>query len=784
MLDDLKFALKRLRHSSGFVIVAVLTLAVVVGANTAILSVADAVLFRPLPFKDPDRVFLMQVMDKKTGRKFTSFSNQFVDAINERHTGLSDVALFGRSPSVLAETPEGAESVPTLAISANFLTVLGVNAGQGRVFAANDTPGRTAMLTDRSWKNRFGADPGVVGRTVTFGDKSFDVIGVLPAAFAFGSVSSMAGRPEIVTLMAPVPRGAAGGTFHPIVRLEPDVTRQQAQDQMQAVIAPVSAVVPQLATQMPTLDDVRSTVYPIGRDVMRFLFAAALLVLLLGCANLANMLLARGRRFERDTAVRAALGASRVRVVRPLLIEAVLIGVAGSALALIVTSLGFDALLRQVPAAAYGRANVGVDLRVVIMGFALGLGGGLLFAAVPALRSVRLDVLALLQGRNRGSRSQWKLGRPMIAVQAALAVVLVFGAAIAVRAFVSVLRTPLGFDPTSVVSVIFAPPRGTTDLVGFYRRVIDQVSARPDVMAIGATGTPPLGFNTPYSGIVRPGTKDTIASVVHTTPGYFEAIGVRPSSGRTLQWSDAAERGAVITEDAARAIFSSLAVVGQTIDAGTEGIVRVVGVVPAPRIDLGATTPPVPYVHVFPAGRAAPLFLSVKVRTRDENTLRDIKRDFVSQLSGVPVTATWWDEDIASIRELRDPRFQALVLGSFAAIAIGLTGLGIFGIVSFLVASRTREMGIRLAVGAKPAKLVTMMVRQSIVPVAVGLAAGLFSARYAARWAESRFVKLDTSDPWPLVIAGAVVIAATLLAAYAPARRAARVDPTIVLRAE
>ena len=784
MLDDLKFALKRLRHSPGFVIVAVLTLAVVVGANTAILSVADAVLFRPLPFKDPDRVFLMLVMDTKTGRKYTRVDTRFIEAIDSRHTGLGPVALFDFGPRVVAETPEGAESVPTLEISANFLTVLGVSAVRGRVFGANDAPGRTAMLTHRSWKNRFAGDDSIVGRTITLTDKSFDIIGVLPSDFSLGSVSSFAGRPEIVTLMAPDPPGTPGGYFHPIARLEPGVTREQAQAQMEAVLAPLYEAEPPLATSVPSLEDIRTTIFPVGRDVMRFLFAAALLVLLLGCANLANMLLARGRRFERDTAVRTALGAGRLRVVRPLLMEAVLIGIGGAGLALIVTSIGFDALLRQVPTAAYARTNVGVDLRIVFMGLALGLCGGLLFAVVPALRALRLDVLALLQGRHRGSRSQWRIGRPMIGLQVALAVVLVFGAAIATRAFVSVISTPLGFDPANVVEIGIVPPRDTKDVPSFYRRILESLAARPEVIAAGATGSPPLSGAMGWSSITRPGTKESIASVVHALPGYFEVLGVRPSTGRTLQWSDAGERGAVVTEAAARALFGEQPPLGQTIDAGPEGVLRVIGVVSALRDDMAADAKPALQVYVIPAGRTSFMNVFVKVRSHDEGTLRAIRKDLSARIPGVPAVTTWWSEGLASIGQVRNPRFQALVLGSFATIAIGLTGLGIFGIVSFLVASRTREMGIRLAVGAKPAALVTMMVRQSIVPVAMGLAAGLFSAKYAARWAESRFVKLDTSDPWPLVIAGVVVIAATLIAAYAPARRAARVDPTIVLRTE
>jgi putative ABC transport system permease protein len=785
MLDDLKFALRRLRHSPGFVVVAVLTLAVVVGANTAILSVADAVLFRPLPFRDPDRVFLMQILNQKTGTRSTRFDNAFIDAINDRHPGVGAVGIFEPGPRVVTDGPDGAEAVPTLAVSANYLDVLGVSATRGRVFALGDTPGRAAMLTDASWRSRFGGDPNVVGRSVTVGNTAFDIIGILPQGFSFASSSFFAGRPEIVTLMAPVPPGTTGGVFHPVVRLEPGETREQAQAQMDAVVTSARAAKPQLAGQTPFLENIRETIYPVGRDVMRFLFAAAVLVLLVGCANLANMLLARGRRFERDTAVRTAMGASRLRVVRPLLMEAVLIGVAGSAVALLVTALGFDALLRQVPTAAYGGAPVGLDSRIVLMGLALGIGGGLLFSVVPALRSARLDVLALLQGRHRGSRSQWRIGRPMIAVQVALAVVLVFGAAIATRAFVSVVRTPLGFDPENVVRVQAAPPRGTTDIGGFYRRVVEYLASRPDVSLAGASGTPPLSGQAGWSSIVRPGTKERLASLVHTLPGYFETLGVRPSAGRTLQWQDAGTGGAVITEGAARALFGDEPPLGRTIDAGElGGQLRVVGVVPAPRDRMDAESDVVAHVHMIPTGRTTVFSVFAKVKHRDSELLRGLRRDLGVLAPGVPVGVTWWVDGIGALSAMRDPRFQALVLGSFATIAIGLTGVGVFAIVAFLVANRTREMGIRLAIGAEPRALVRLMVGQAIVPVVVGLAVGLVSAKYAARLAESRFVKLDTSDPWPLVIAGVVVLVATLLAALAPARRAARVDPTIVLRAE
>jgi len=782
MLEDLKLAFRRLRHSPGFVAVATLTLAVVVGANTAILGVADAVLFRPLPFTDPDRVFLLQILNQPGGTRSTRFDNAFIDAINQHHQGVGEVGIFGGGPRVIADGPDGPEQVSTMGVAAGYLRVLGVAAARGRTFADGDTPGRSAMLTYGAWRDRFGGAADVVGRTVTIGTSAFDIVGVLPPAFNPATGTFFSGRPEVVVLMAPVAAGKPGGTFHPVVRLEPGVTREQAQAEMQSVAAHAYATDPKLSSQTPLLEDIRETIYPVGRDVMRFLLAAAALVLLVGCANVANMLLARGHGYERETAVRSALGASRSRIVRPLIFEALIIGSVGAVLAVLLTAAGFSALLEQVPSAAYGNARVGIDLRVGLMSLALGLAGGVVFAVMPAMRAARVDVLAILQSRVGRARTPWRAGRVLLAGQVALAVVLVLGAAIAARAFVSVLRTPLGFDPDRVVQLDVAAPRGTTDFAGHYRRVVDQLAARPDVVAAGATGTPPMGGWGAWSGIVRPGTKERIASLVHTYPGYFEAIGAAPVAGRTLRWEDAGT-GVVLTEGAARAIFGDAPALGQIVDTGGTGALRVVGIVPAQRMSLADDVAALTHAHTVPAGRTSLAVVYAKMRARDESVLRTLRRDLAGVASGSPISARWWTDSLASGSSFRDPRFQAMVLGSFAAIAIGLTALGVFGIVAFLVASRRREMGVRLAIGAEPRALVRLMVWQALVPVGVGLAAGLLSANWAARWAESRFVRLDTSDPWTLVIAAAVVIAATTLAALVPARRAARIDPTVVLKA-
>jgi len=274
------------------------------------------------------------------------------------------------------------------------------------------------------------------------------------------------------------------------------VTREQAQAQLDALARAVRRRDPTLGAEMPVLDPVRSVMFPVGRPVMRYLLAASILVLLIGCANLANMFLARAKRRERDLGVRAALGASRIRLLRPLVFEAVIIGLAGAALALVVTEVSFDALLRHVPPVAYGAAAVGVDARVVVLGLTLGAATGALFAAVAALRASRVDVLALLQRRMaRASGVSRRFGRPLIAAQVALALVLVFGAALTTRAFITVLQVPLGFTPENVVTIRVLPPRSEgVSPPRFYARLIERLASHPDVLA---AGPPRLSRSTP-----------------------------------------------------------------------------------------------------------------------------------------------------------------------------------------------------------------------------------------------------------------------------------------------
>jgi predicted permease len=781
-------AWRRLRHAPGFAIAAIVTLAIAVGANTAILSVADAVLFRPLPYQDADRVFVIQMMQRSTGRQFTRVDYADLRLIDERHTGLSATELLGAGPAVRISTPDGVRSVSTIAATPSYFSLLGVRPVRGRLFTEHDAngSGRPVLLSYSSWRQRFGGDESIVGRTITLGTSTFDVVGVLPADFIFPVGAAYAGKPELIGVLPRPAATATGGTFQPIVRLASGVTREQAQAELDVLAADATRGDPKRAGSMPYLNDVRSRLYPTGRPVMQFMIAAAGLVFLLGCANLANMLMARSRSRERETAVRTALGADRLRVVRPLVFEALLIGATGAAVAVGVTAFIFEALMEHVPPIVYGNAPVGVDARVTVIGLALGVLGALVFAAVPAWRTLRLDVQAIIQNRHRRrGASSHRTGRPMVVVQVALAVMLVFGAVVAARAFVSILRLPLGFEPDNVITLLFMPPQGTKDPQSFYVDAVERIRQRPDVVAVGAAGTIPFDGAAFDEGVRMPGPPEVSAGIAHVLPGYFETLEIPLRRGRLLHWDDIRSHpaAAVLSETAARVLFPNVEPLGQVFDNGRGRTLHVVGVVADVRKSIGEREDE-PAVYAIPGAVARRLILVVKLRTRNEATVAEIRRTVATLNPSTGISTAWWTDSIRNVTSFRNPRFQTVVLSSFAIIALTLTAVGVFGVVAFLVVARNREMGIRVAIGANPQSLVRLMVRQALVPVGLGLTIGLLATRWLAQFAESQLYQVETNDPVTLAGAAVTVLAAAITAAYVPARRASRVDPVLVLRTE
>jgi putative ABC transport system permease protein len=796
MLHDAILALRRLRNAPSFTVVAIVTLALAIGANTATFSVADVVIFRPLPYANPEHVYVLQLRNAKSEERSRAVPFEYLQLIDEHHRGLGEVGLRGPTMMTIHGADHEAEWMETLAVTPSYFRVLGVRAVLGRLFDNGDAadPGRAAVLSYETWQRRFAGDENIVGRAVKLGTRTRLIIGVLPRDFVFPATSlqfqfSPTGRPEYLTVARPLARDSGATslarrfTDDAIVRLERGVTREQAEAEIEALVAPSRARRRQ-GNDTVVLESPRAVLFPAGRPIMSFLVAAAALVLLIGCGNLASLLLARTGRREREIALYAALGATPLRIVRPIFFETLIVGIAAALLSLVVTALTFDLLLRQVPATAYGSAAVRLDMRVGVFTMALGILGGFVFALAPAWRSALLDVQPTLsEGHAHARRRRRASGYPTIAAQVALSMVLVSGAAIAARAFVSVLRVPLGFSPDGLIA-IYVRPEGSSnpDLFHFYERAVETLARRADVIAAGAgSAIPTDGFGRAEAVEVSHG--QPAVDILYVLPGYFETLGVRLVRGRLLTGKDIRSDLVVLSESAADTLFPDQDPIGAVVRGKQGRQLTVVGVVGDVQRSLSLELSPPAYV-IPPEDMTRGMTIVARMRRRGPDTLEAVRREIVALAPETPVTAVWWSDSIDRLPPYRNSRFQTLVLGTFAGLALALTALGVFSSMALTVAARTREMGVRLALGATPVSLVNLVVRQAATPVVAGIILGLIAAHWLRRIAEAHLFKVDVRDPFMMAAAAITVAAAAFVAAYWPARHASRVDPIVVLRAE
>jgi len=791
MLNDLASALRKAATAPLSTSLAVATLALALGANSAVFSIADAVLFRPLPYAEPGRLYLLETLNRQTGRYLPIVSPESMEALQEADL-FEGVARKGPFSLIVEQGADGAEHVGIMAVAPDYFDVLGVRPRLGRLFDARDAdePGRRVVLTFASWQQRFGADETVIGRSAVINGERRDIIGVLPRGFVFPATAipplalEVWPKYEYITT-EPASALMRGAVVEPVVRLGRGVTRDQAQARIDAVassVTPAGAA----ADGVPVLVDLRTEIFPTGQPVMRLLLVASAFVLLLGCVNLAHLLLTRTHARVHEVAVRAALGAGRWRLMRPIVLEAVVIGVAAAVVALVVTSLTFDALRRQVPALAYGDASVGVDWRVGLLTVTLGVLSGVAFGAVPAWLLAGSDLQTSLARRGRqAARPHRAFGRATVALQTALATVLVTGAVVATRNLVAVLSSPLGFSPQNVMAIDARPPfRDRAAVAAFCQQVVQALAERRDVASAGATSDLPLvSYIAPGGDAVQTTGGDAIANV-SVLPGYFETVGIRIVRGRTFTWRDtsADARAAIVSESASRALFEGMDPLGRTVATKDGRELDVIGVVADVRTSPNDQPPPLAYTIL--GGRLRRPKFVARMRAPVDTAPAEIRRAVNAMANDMPVTTAWLTDAIDSLAEYRTPRFQTLVLGTFATLAILLTVLGVFGVVSALVTSRTHELGVRLALGATRSSVVGLMLRYTVAPAVVGVAVGVGSGWLLGRVAEAHLSGFEVGGPGAFVAGAAVAVATAFLSAYVPARRAGRLDPTALLRVE
>ena len=796
---DLRYALRGLRASPGFTAVAVLTLAMGIGASTTIFSVANAVLLRPFPYHEPDRIVRLYETNPTTDTFGISEPN-YLDWV-ERVRGLSQLAAFtGGNLTLLGDGDP--EQLNTMAGTPSLFPLLGVRQLVGRVFneqeAKPGAPARVVVLSYAFWQTRFGADPQVVGRTMNLDGTSYEVIGVMPPEFVFP------GNPVLWEPLAPSATLSRGETprgdrrLGVLGRLAPNVTMARARDELQSVARDLARQYPETNREWGA--NVTSLEEWLIGDALRMrvqvLLVAVGLLLLMACVNVANLLLARATARQREMSVRAALGAGRGRIVRQLLTESLVLAAIGAALGVAVTVIAIP-VLRDVGGTAIPRLDeLNVDWRVVGFGIAASLVTGILFGIAPALQASRADLNDVLRSGGRIAAAG-RLRSILIVTSVAMALVLLVGAGLVGRSFDRLMRVDYGFRTegvfTASLEVSGERYRERARRAAFYAEASRRLAATPGIRAVGFTNVAPFsGGSTAIRFTVvgrQPASADEFLSANwrSVTPGYFAAIGVALERGRWIADSDGERdpRVVVITETMARQIWPGVDPVGQQIAVGGNTAVpwTVVGVVSDIRDQLLEEEPaPMMYLS-FQQVSWSNMWLLVR-GTGDPMALAPVVRREIHAIDPLMPVANEQPLSRLVSAIAAQPRFTALIFGLFASAALVLAVVGVYGIVAYGVTQRTREIGVRLALGATPSRIVMNVVRHGVGLAGFGIAVGLWAAYALSRFMQGILYEVTATDTVTYLAVAALLAGCSAAASILPARWAARLDAVRALRDE
>jgi predicted permease len=786
--QDVRYALRTLRRSPGFATVAILTFALGVGTNIAIFTLADGMLFRPLPYDDPDRLVQIQG-DPKLDHMLVARVD--FEQMRAHHGGLEAIAAVTDEGGLTWVGADGAESIRVSYFTPNTLEVLGVGAHIGRPLRPGDEllePG-AAMLTYDAWRRRFGADPSIVGQTLAFEQARVAIVGVLPRRFIY-PVHGRLGEGDLFMVRDLDPKGAAdprARVWTPIARLKPGVSLAQAQTETDVLVRRAAQRFP-ATPQDRTLRvaNLQYALFELNRSLLWLLVSAAGGVLLIVCVNLANLLLARGTAREREMGIRTAIGASRTRVARQLLVESVVLGLLAGGVALLVVMVTFDAVAAHIPS-RYQLVSLSLDGRTVAFTLVLSVVASILFGVLPALRLAAYDASAAMRETKRvagGRRPLMKTGGVLVAAQVALCFVLLAGTALTTNSLIRRRTIDLGVENRDVVQLRFAlgtsryPRERAFD---FNQRVLDEVRQLPGVEA-AAIDFPQIGSTVPWMHAVGEGIPYH-TGVWGVTTGYFQTMGMRLVEGRDFSESEVRTDApvAVISESVARALWPGQPAAGKTLTAAKLPALTVIGVARDVRSGYGRDIRPAVY---RPLVRGRNRWMTIIARSAGgPGPLGQAMRTIVQRLDPrivVPKPLTVAD---TLARDIADHQFQTSLFALFGLVGLLVSAVGIYGVMAHWVSSRTRELGVRLALGAEPAGLQRLVIRQASIPLAAGLAAGLLGAFVLTKRLQSLLYGVTPNDPLTLTAVVVILLTVGLAAAYVPARRAARVDPIITLRA-
>ena len=811
MFQDLRHAIRALRKQPGFTAIAVLTVALGVGANSAIFTVVDAVMLRPLPFRDASRVVLVNERTPQFPVLSLSAEN-FRDVCREATT-LQSCSAFRNFTANMSGGDEP-QRIAAKMIGADVLPMLGVSPVVGRGFTADeDKPGGppVAMLSGELWLARFGGRESITGERILLDGKPYSIVGVLPPTFRLFQKADVYLPIAAFIAQQPPDRGWHPGIL-PIARLKDGASMEQANTEVAAIAARLEKAYPETNTKVTMSVSRAQDVMVQGvRTALLVLLGAVAGVLLIACINVAGLLLARGLTRRRDVAVRIALGASRGRVVRHLLAESLLIAFAGGAGGLLLAAFSVPALLSLVGPTLPRADAVSVDLRVVAFTFGLALLTGVLFGLVPALQCTKLDVRETLNEAGRsaigGGPWQRRARMTLVVVEIAVTIVLTIGAALLIRSFDRLQNVSPGFDASHALAadVPLSGAKYTSDELrtSVVDRLLERLSSVPGVRSAGVTTTLPMSGGGPtihfnIKGRPPSGPEQyTMAGYRAVSPQYFQTLSIPLKQGRLIEPRDrqGAPRIIVVNETMARTHFRGNAI-GQRIQLGTEPdpdpanpFMEVVGVVGDVRQQPDAEAKSEMYV---PYAQHPDVFLRrlygnviVVVRTTgNPSTLGQSVREIVREADPDQPVANVRTLDTVLATSVAQPRFRTLLLGAFAAIALALAAIGVYGLLSQGVTQRANEFGVRMALGASPDAVLRLVLREGLVLAVTGLAFGLLAAVAAVRALDTVLFEVTPWDPLAWIASTLTLLAVALLASWIPARRALRVDPVIALRGD
>jgi putative ABC transport system permease protein len=801
-LRDLRYAVRMLAKRPGFTAVAVLALALGIGANTAIFSVVNAVLLRPLGYLEPDR--LLMVWENHTARQGpeTEWTSPptFADWRDQNNVFDSVAALQGWGPTVTGGAEP--ERLVGAAVSHDMFKVLGVEPALGRGFRLEeDRAGgeRVVILGHGVWKRRFGGEPSILDRAITLNGEPYTVIGVMPEGFRFPIISNAeAWTPLLQTVNSTCGRGCY--TLRTVARLKPGVTIERARQEMGALAEGLAEKYPEANKGIGvTLISLHEQVVGSLKPMLLVLLGAVGFVLLIACANVANLMLARAATRTKEIAIRTALGASRARLVKQLLTESLLLSMAGGALGLLLAFWLVDVMVAFSPRGTPRLDEVAIDKTVLAFTLLVAVATGIVFGLMPALQTTRPDFgNALKEGKGTDAASGGKRVRSALVVaEVALALMLLIGAGLLIKSFANLLNVDPGFNPSNVLTLQLSLPRTRypegKQVSAFYADLMGRIQSLPGVESVGAGSSLPLvGPNTDTDFQIEgrpapPPGEGTGAWYSLVTSDYFQTMGMRIMSGRSFNERDQAESPDVIiiSETMARRYWPGEDPVGKHILTGNSNsdrreIVGVVGDVKHFGIDADAR--PTMY---FPHAQALARLMTVTVRTTaDPASLAATARSQVWSIDKeLSVSNISNMEEIVST-SIAQPRLVMLLLGAFAALALILAAVGIYSVIAYAVTQRTREIGIRMALGAQAADVLKLIVGQGMLLTVAGVAVGLAGAFALTRFMQSFLYEVDAIDPVTFAVISVLLVSVALLASYIPARRAAKVDPMIALRHE